>query len=103
VTEALRTTRLFASLNSQPHDVRLAAYVELFGTAKGAISELVGKNGMGVAELKEFNEGMDVFEDYWTEALEEKTSERLGVMRDKWATDVLYVFGAFARVVVNAS
>lgn len=73
IQDALRTTRLFSSLKLQPFDVRLAATVELYATAKIAVSTVWTGAERTIAphELRKFNKEMDDWEAYWTEPLKE--------------------------------
>lgn len=100
IASTLRTTRLFASLKLQPYDVRLAAMVELYGTAKAAISQsgFAGARRVPPAELRKLNRDLDDFEAYWSAPLRE--ASRRG---DSLAWTVVSTFTNFIRIVVNSS
>lgn len=57
MSDALRTTRLFSSLKTQTSDVRLAAMVELYSTARTAMGGIwtTGSRTITAVDLKKFN------------------------------------------------
>lgn len=100
IASTLRTTRLFAPLRLQPYDVRLAALVELYGTAKAAISQsgFAGARRVPPAELRRLNRELDEWETYWREPLREA-----GRRGDGLAWTVGTTFASFIRIVINSS
>lgn len=71
---ALMNTRIFASLNNQPYDCRLAASVEMYELARPILksSNYERTRRISKEELERFNSGMLVFESYWRPILIEK-------------------------------
>ena len=72
-SEAIKTTRLFASLALQPGDVKLAAMVEICAVSRPIIGILAsatkGKRTLSLATLKKYEEDMSRVEEYWTTLL----------------------------------
>lgn len=101
MNEALRVTRMLAALKAQPADARLAATVELYGVAKGAISSHWYKAG-GTApipayELRKFNRELDEWEAYWRPEM--LLAAELG---DLYAMTVVNTFANLVRLIVNS-
>lgn len=101
MSESLRVTRMFAALNAQPGDTRLAATVELYGVARAAISTAWFKAGGTVPvptyELRRYNREIDDWEAYWRPELIKAAKEG-----DNFATSVLNTFANTIRIVLNA-
>lgn len=94
LTEALQTTRLFASLRLQPYDIRLAATLELYGI----VSRPTGvRQGFTTDDLQSLNRQLDEFERHWEVPLRQAQSI------DNLAYTVIAVFASFVRLVVNLS
>ncbi|ORY88171.1 hypothetical protein BCR35DRAFT_302110 [Leucosporidium creatinivorum] len=102
VAEALRVTRMFAALNAQPGDARLAATVELYGVARAAISTPWFKSGgtlpVPTYELRRYNREIDDWEAYWRPELVKAAKEG-----DNFAMSVVNTFANTIRIVLNAS
>ncbi|KAL8280714.1 hypothetical protein RQP46_007037 [Phenoliferia psychrophenolica] len=100
IQEALKTTRLFSSLKLQPFDVRLAATVELYATARLAVSSawFAGARSIAPHELRKFNKDLDEWEAFWKEPLRDAAAAG-----DAQAYTVSTVFMNFIRLVVNSS
>lgn len=94
LTEALQTTRLFASLRLQPYDIRLAATLELYGI----VSRPTGvRQGFTTDDLQSLNRQLDEFERHWEHPLRQAQSI------DNLSYTVIAVFASFVRLVVNLS
>jgi hypothetical protein len=101
MSESLRVTRMFAALNAQPGDTRLAATVELYGVARAAISTAWFKAGGTIPvptyELKRCNREIDDWEAYWRPELVKAAKEG-----DNFAMSVLNTFANTVRIILNA-
>ncbi|KAI5474717.1 C6 transcription factor [Pseudohyphozyma bogoriensis] len=99
IGDALRTTRLFASLKAQETDVRLAATVEVYAIAKQAVTAMwvSGNRTLAAHDLRRFNKDMDDWEGYWDEPL------RAAGEADPLAWTLHSVFCNFIRLSINAS
>lgn len=96
---ALMNTRIFASMNIQPYDCRLAASVEMYELARPILKSTDYEITRRISreELERFNSGMLVFEAYWRPILIEK----LGT--DELAMTVLCPNMDFILLTFNAS
>ncbi|KAK4704042.1 hypothetical protein P7C70_g2168, partial [Phenoliferia sp. Uapishka_3] len=92
--EALKTTRLFATLRREPCDVRLAASVELAATAASLLSTRKENDRVEPEDLARFDQEMSQWEAYWIPILNTQSSDDLF-----WTTQ--YPYAAFIRVVIN--
>jgi hypothetical protein len=96
-TDALKVTRLFASIKSQPFDVRLAALTELYALpARAMPSRSNGK--LYTLDINRFNTEYVLWEDHWTPLLKEAT-----LAGDPLAYTVLFPHGNYLRLVINSS
>lgn len=92
--EALKTTRLFATVKQQPSDVRLAASVELAATAATVLGRRQEGDFIELDDLRRFDEEMDAWSEHWTPILSSETEDEL-------AWTAAFPYAAFIRVVVN--
>ncbi|KAL8286556.1 hypothetical protein RQP46_004573 [Phenoliferia psychrophenolica] len=92
--EALKTTRLFASLRREPCDVRLAASVELAATAALLLSTRKEGDKVEPEDLARFDQEMDAWAAYWIPVLNAQSADELNYTTQ-------YPYAAFIQVVIN--
>ncbi|SCV67488.1 BQ2448_5099 [Microbotryum intermedium] len=93
--DALKSTRLFASLKNQPEDVRLAASVELAATAASVLATRKEGNYFDREDLHRFEDEMSQWTEYWQPILAANEA------RDRLAWTAAVPYQAFIRVVVH--
>ncbi|SCV67428.1 BQ2448_5039 [Microbotryum intermedium] len=101
ITDALRVTRILASLKLQPGDVRLAASVELYAISRQSVSKVWFTDFTKRApayELRKFNRDLDEWEQYWSEPLEAAAREG-----DALAMHPVYVIAQLMRAIINST
>ncbi|BGP31569.1 hypothetical protein JCM10296v2_003341 [Rhodotorula toruloides] len=100
---AARTTRAFASLQIQPSDTRLCAFLEFYGL----VGKVLGRpwvRGEGLwrddweKEMEEWNKGVEAWEDHWREGLREAFKKG-----DRHAWNAATVHVQLVKATVNAS
>lgn len=96
-SDAIKSTRMFASLKLQPGDIKLAAMVEICAVTRPIIGILAsatkGKRTLSVATLKKYDEDMSRVEEYWSDLLK---PQRDGI---RFTT---ITFSNFSRTVILA-
>ncbi|SGZ28758.1 BQ5605_C027g10440 [Microbotryum silenes-dioicae] len=93
--DALKSTRLFASLKNQPEDVRLAASVELAATAASVLATRKEGDFFDREDLHRFEDEMSQWTEYWQPIL------AANEQRDRLAWTAAIPYQAFIRVVVH--
>ncbi|KAM0754849.1 hypothetical protein T439DRAFT_123529 [Meredithblackwellia eburnea MCA 4105] len=93
-SDALKTTRLFATLRKEPSDVRLAASVELAAIASALLTTRLEGDKVEAEDLARFDQEMDTWNDYWVPILNTQADDQLFYTTQ-------YPYAAFVRVVVN--
>ncbi|KDE02979.1 hypothetical protein MVLG_06513 [Microbotryum lychnidis-dioicae p1A1 Lamole] len=93
--DALKSTRLFASLKNQPEDVRLAASVELAATAASVLATRKEGDYFDREDLHRFEDEMSQWTEYWQPIL------AANEQRDRLAWTAAIPYQAFIRVVVH--
>jgi hypothetical protein len=95
--DALKVTRLFASIKSQPSDVRLAALTELYSIPARSMSSASHRK-LNTFDFRRFNTEYALWEEHWTPVLKEAS-----LAGDPLAYTALFPLGNYLRVVVNSS
>jgi hypothetical protein len=96
-TDTLKVTRLFASIKSEPSDVRLAAITELYALpSRATISEPDEK--YKALDFSRFNAEYALWEEHWVPLLKEAS-----LVGDSLAYSALFPNGNYLRLVVNSS
>ncbi|BGP24161.1 hypothetical protein JCM10295v2_003069 [Rhodotorula toruloides] len=100
---ASRTTRAFASLQIQPYDTRLCAFLEFYAFVGKFLSRpWVRGEGMWrdewEKEMEEWNKGVEAWEDHWREGLREAFKRG---DRHAWSAATVHV--QLVKATVNAS
>ncbi|KAK9895869.1 hypothetical protein P389DRAFT_71166 [Cystobasidium minutum MCA 4210] len=96
-SDALRSTRLFASFKNKPGDVRLAAMVELYAAVVPIVAMHHGAQKTDFRALYRANSVLDKLSAYWNPRIEE--AYRAG---DQLAGTFSNIFVPFVRLVLNA-
>ncbi|KAK4046153.1 hypothetical protein OIV83_006294 [Microbotryomycetes sp. JL201] len=101
MTDALKVVRMFASLQAQPGDVRIASHVELYGCAKAVMSSSwflsPATKSVSEHELRRFNRSLDEWEEYWAIELTKVANQG-----DALAPTVISTWRNLVQIIVNS-